>query len=267
MKGIHKRILTGFLSIVVLLFFSGMVSLYELNHMSGDINAILAGGRQGITASESVLTSLREYDKVVVNYAIAGNVDYAAKCEPTMQSVRARVADARSKGGKSLAQSYDSLSMVINQMDENVLSLRKTRYVELQWARDTLSFIRSSSFDGDEWYKTNFAPLYDEAMHRVMRVTSDAHNALTPRAESLSNNAYRAVTPVFISLLIMIVILLVFYFFIMLYIGRPVIQINKALDDTIRYKVPFVVKAECRDEVFGIKDKLEKLLNNTKSFR
>jgi hypothetical protein len=65
----------------------------------------------------------------------------------------------------------------------------------------------------------------------------------------------------------MIIILLVFYFFIMLYIGRPIIKINKALDDTIRYKVPFIVKAECRDEVLGIKEKLENLFKNPKMMK
>jgi hypothetical protein len=53
----------------------------------------------------------------------------------------------------------------------------------------------------------------------------------------------------------------------MLYIGRPIIKINKALDDTIRYKVPFIVKAECRDEVLGIKEKLENLFKNPKMMK
>lgn len=261
MKGIRRRILTGCLSIILLLFFSGMVSLYELNNMSTDIKAILAGSRQGIATSENILSSLREHDKAVVNYAIAKDVTSVELCKSSMQTIKARIADARSKSVQSMHLRYDSLSMVISQMDESVIRLSKSRLVETEWLNDTLQ-LATTSFEGDKWYKTNYAPYYDEAVHRVIDVMTDAHNALTPRAEQLSNNAYRAVTPVFISLLIMIVILLVFYSFIMLYIGRPVININKALEDTIRYKVPFTVKAECRDEVLGIKEKLEKLLNN-----
>lgn len=261
MKGIRKRILTGCLSIILLLFFSGMVSLYELNNMSTDIKDILAGSRQGIAISENILSSLREHDKAVVDYAIAKNVTSVEACRSAMQTIEARISDARSRSGKTMSVRYDSLSMVITQMDDNVNRLMKSRLVETEWLSDTLQ-LATNSFEGDKWYRANYAPYYDEAVHRVIDVMTDAHNALTPRAEQLSNNAYRAVTPVFISLLIMIVILLVFYSFIMLYIGRPVIGINKALDDTIRYKVPFTVKAECRDEVLGIKEKLEKLLNN-----
>lgn len=266
MKGIRRRILTGFLSIVVLLFFSGMVSLYELNHMSGDITAILDGSKKGIALSENILKSLREHDKAVVNYVFLQDFTYSERCNTSIKTVKSQVLDARSKSAKILYTKFDSLTMVISSMEENVSKLTESKVIEKLSLIDTLQR-NNSQFKADVWYGEKFAPLYDDAMHRVIQVMTDAHNALTPRAERLSNNAYRAVTPVFISLLIMIVILLVFYFFIMHYIGKPVIQINKSLDDTIRYKIPFSVKAECHDEVLGIKEKLEKVFNNQRPLK
>ena len=55
MTGIRKRVTIGFLSIVVLLFFSGLVSLFELNHMSADIESILDGNRRSLELSENML--------------------------------------------------------------------------------------------------------------------------------------------------------------------------------------------------------------------
>ena len=251
------------MSIVVLLFFSGMVSLYELNHMSKDIQSILDGSRRGIATSEGILTSLREHDKAVVSYAVAKELTAVPSIGESLTVIRERISDARSRSNQLVYVSFDSLSMVIDRMDENVQKLVRSRVVDADILGDTLQ-LNIASFNGVQWYRKNYAPLYDEAILRVIDVMTNEHNALTPQAERLSNNAYRAVTPVFISLLIMIIILLVFYFFIMLYIGRPIIKINKALDDTIRYKVPFIVKAECRDEVLGIKEKLENLFKNPK---
>lgn len=250
----------------MLLFFSGMVSLYELNHMSDDIKSILAGSRQGIAISENILHSLREHDKAVVSYAIAKDITVVNTLSESIGEIRERVASARERSNQAVYVSFDSLSMVIDRMAENVQKLVRSRVVNAEFLGDTLQ-LQVVSFDGAQWYRKNYSPLYDEAMIRVIDVMTNEHNALTPQAERLSNNAYRAVTPVFISLLIMIIILLVFYFFIMLYIGRPIIKINKALDDTIRYKIPFVVKGECRDEVLGIKEKLENLFKNPKMMK
>ena len=98
----------------------------------------------------------------------------------------------------------------------------------------------------------------------MMNTLSYAQNSLTPRAERLSRNAYRAVTPVFISLVVMIVILLMFYYFIMIYSVNPIVEMNKSLGDWIRYKLPFTIKAECRDELEELKTKIESVTSNAK---
>jgi signal transduction histidine kinase len=72
------------------------------------------------------------------------------------------------------------------------------------------------------------------------------------------------VTPVFISLVVMIVILLMFYYFIVIYALNPIVEMNKSLGDWLRYKLPFMVKTECRDELEELKNKIESVTTNTK---
>ena len=99
-----------------------------------------------------------------------------------------------------------------------------------------------------------------------MRVLSHAQSFMSPRAERLSRNAYRAVTPVFISLVVMIVILLMFYYFVVSYALKPIIEMNKSLGDWMRYKIPFAIKAECRDELQELSEKIGTVVNNQKKF-
>ena len=94
---------------------------------------------------------------------------------------------------------------------------------------------------------------------------SSVQGSLTPRAEQLNLNAYRSVTPVFISLLVMIAILLMFYYFIMIYTVKPIIEMNRSLGDWLRYKLPFDVKAECRDEMHELKEKIESVMVGAKT--
>ena len=48
MTGLRKRVTVGFLSIVCLLFFSGMVSFVELSHLSRDTGEILKANMRNI---------------------------------------------------------------------------------------------------------------------------------------------------------------------------------------------------------------------------
>ncbi len=263
MTGIRKRITIGFLSMVVLLFFSGLVSLYELNHMSTDIESILASNRRSIELSEMMLDAIRANDRAVVNYAVLRDTMYADSCRTSFEAFRAKIAQARSESNKSAAPLFDSLDKYALNMKRAVTQLLSSRAIEYQHAMaDTLSF--QESFDNRLWYDKEFLPTYNITSGAIMRVMSDARTSLTPRAERLSRNAYRAVTPVFISLVVMIAMLLMFYYFVMIYIAKPIVAMNKSLSESLRYKIPFVVKTECRDELLDLKEKIASVTNTSK---
>ena len=266
MTGIRKRVTIGFLSIVVLLFFSGLVSLYELNHMSTDIESILASNKRSIELSETMLDAIRANDRAVVNYAILRDTIYADSCRVTAEAFRAKIAQARGESNKSAASLFDSLDSYAANMDEAVEQLLMSRTIEHQIElamADTLGLY--NSFDGRQWYDKTYLPAYNTTSNSIMRVMSDAQTSLTPRAERLSRNAYRAVTPVFISLVVMIAILLMFYYFIVVAVIKPILEMNSSLGDSIRYKIPFGIKAECRDEMKELQEKIESVMNNPKS--
>lgn len=263
MTGIRKRITIGFLSIVVLLFFSGLVSLFELNNMSTDIDAILASHRKSIAISESMLNAIRANDRAVINYAVLRDTSYLDSCRSRFVDFAITIEQARQQTSNSAASLFDSLDASAGRLNGVFEQLRKSRKVENSLRADTL-WNSSTLFDGSEWYDKEYLPAYDEASDEIVRLLSYTQNSLSPRAERLSRNAYRAVTPVFISLVVMIVILLMFYYFIMIYSVNPIVEMNKSLGDWIRYKLPFVIKAECRDELEELKTKIESVTSNAK---
>ena len=55
MTGLRKRVTTGFVSIVCLLFFSGMVSFLELSHLSRDTEDILKANARNIELAREML--------------------------------------------------------------------------------------------------------------------------------------------------------------------------------------------------------------------
>ena len=263
MTGIRKRISIGFLSIVVLLFFSGLVSLYELNNMSTDIESILDSNRRSIELAENMLDALSAHDRAVVNYAVFRDTLYSDSCKMCFAEFSAHIDQARQEASQSTVMLFDSLRLNADLLRDVVHELRTSRTIESVILADTLS-ADTLTFDGKEWYDLNYVPAYGAASNSIMRVMSQAQISLSPRAEQLSRNAYRAVTPVFISLVVMIIILLMFYYFIMIYALKPIIEMNKSLGDWLRYKVPFKTKSECRDELQELKEKIESVTNTSK---
>ena len=263
MTGIRKRITIGFLSIIVLLFFSGLVSLFELSHMSTDIDLILASNRKSIATSEGMLNAIRASDRAVISYAVLRDTSYVDSCRSRFIDLSIKIEQARLETSNSAASLFDSLDASAGRLNGVFEQLRKSRNVENSLRADSL-WNGDMSFDGTEWYDKEYMPVYDMASDQIIRLLSHAQNSLTPRAERLSRNAYRAVTPVFISLVVMIVILLMFYYFIMIYSVNPIVEMNKSLGDWIRYKLPFTIKAECRDELEELKSKIESVTSNAK---
>lgn len=70
MKGLGKRVTIGFLSIVALLFASGIVSLFELSNLSNDTEVILAASRRNMEFAKDMLKSAHEHSQAVMHVAI-----------------------------------------------------------------------------------------------------------------------------------------------------------------------------------------------------
>lgn len=76
----------------------------------------------------------------------------------------------------------------------------------------------------------------------------------------MKKNAYRAVTPVLISLVVMIAIVLMLYYFMSIYCVHPIVRMNKGLGDFLTFRIPFAVKGELKDEVLELKEKIDTLI-------
>ena len=78
-------------------------------------------------------------------------------------------------------------------------------------------------FDGARWYAEAYSKAYDKLTGSIKNYMISTQSSLAPRTEQLKRNAYRAVTPVLISLLVMIAIVLMLYYFVSAYLVRPVL--------------------------------------------
>ena len=117
---------------------------------------------------------------------------------------------------------------------------------------------------GVKWYNDEYVALYGRLTSAIKNYMTSTQSSLAPRAEQMKKNAYRAVTPVLISLAVMIAIVLMLYYFMSVYCVNPILRMNKGLGDYLSFRVPFVVKADCKDEMLELKEKIETLITISK---
>lgn len=250
MKGLRKRTSIGFFSIVTLLFFSGMVSLFELGNLSTDAEIILDHSHRNMTLAKDMLTALHAQSRAVMGVVVLDEAKGDSLCRENIALLTESLAAAYeiSKHGAHL----DSLTVTVSELNRMTSEM-------LVAHSDTLP----TQFDR-VWYDEVYQPISAKVAGQIQEYMSATHEGLTPRAEQLSHNAYRAVMPVLISLAVMIAIVLMLYYFITIYCINPILSIRKSLADWLAFRLPFAPKSECRDEILELKEDIESLINQSK---
>ncbi|WP_300705419.1 hypothetical protein [uncultured Alistipes sp.] len=246
MTGIRKRMAVGFLSIVGLLFISGMISFFELSHLSNDAEEILKANHRNMVLAREMLDAAHEQNMAVIHMAILGDLSYDSLCRANMRRLHATVATAQSE--LSDQSQVDSLVGAIS---------------DLQLLTDSYLSYDMFKFDdvsGERWYNDYYEKRYKVVVSAIKDYMTSTQGSLAPRAEMLNWNAYRAVTPVLISLVVMIATVLLLYYFTEIYCVKPLVSMNRSLGQYLSFKMPFTVKAECKDEILELKEKIDSLI-------
>lgn len=259
MKGIGKRVTVAFLSIVALLSVSGVISLFELSHLSYDTDAIISTNARDVGIARDLLRTAHNHSRAVIDMVIFNNESARERGNKALLELDSHIASVRDKASKAVQGSLDTLSLFSGELRRLSDGYRATEEVVI----DSLTVVKR--VDGRKWYVNQYEPAYNRLVRQVERYITLSHNELAPRATQLSKNAYRSVAPVLISLLVMIAIVLMLYYFVYIYGVKPILRINRSLSDYLSFKLPFKPKAEMVDEIKELRDNIENLINISKS--
>ena len=257
MTGLHKRVTVGFLSIVCLLFFSGMVSFLELSHSSRDTGDILEANRRNISLAKEMLDAAHEQNVALIHYSVFGDRSYDSLCRASLLRLENTLSIAQQEAvDKSFLDSLAFATTELRLLTDSYLAFGG---VEPHVEPDSVAVDRSETA-GSRWYNDEYEALYVRLTAAIKNYMTSTQSSLAPRAEQMKKNAYRAVTPVLTSLVVMIAIVLMLYYFMSIYCVHPIVRMNKGLGDFLTFRIPFAVKGELKDEVLELKEKIDTLI-------
>ncbi len=256
----RKRVTIGFLSIVCLLFFSGMVSFVELGQLSRDTDEILRANERNIALAKEMLDAAHEQNVALVRLSVFGDRSYDSLCRASMSRLEQTLLVAQNE---ALEKSFlDSLAFATTELRIVTDAYLSGLAAEGPAGADSAA-VRPDSLGG-VWYSREYEALYSRLTSAVKSYMTSTQSSLAPRTEQMKKNAYRAVMPVLISLAVMIATVLMLFYFMSIYCVTPVVKMNKALGDYLAFRIPFNVKADCKDEVLELREKIAELINLSK---
>lgn len=257
--GLKRRVSAGFLGIVVVLILSGMVSFYELNVLSNETEDILGTNRKYRDVAAKITAALRDQNRAFVQMTAYDDRSYDSICDLASTRIDRAIVEARAN--TLVPDVVDSLDIVASQ-----LNAATHRFINISSVKSRIDFAADSLLVELPTTKEIYAQYmqeYDRMVIGIDRYYTESQRTLSPGSEKLHNNAYRAVTPVFISLTVMIVIVLMLFYFMVLYCVTPVVNMNKSLKDFLAYKIPFAPKGERHDEMQELYDGIEALVKQS----
>ena len=254
MKGLRKKSIAGFSCIVLLLAFSGVVSMLELGQLSRDAEEIFGASTRNVELAQDMLDAAQSQHTALMHIAIFGQYEFADSCRHSSERLTATLELAREEIYD--ASSLDSLSMATARLATTVEDFMA---VEPPIER-TDSIVRANAM----WYTRQYEADYMALHNAVKNYITSMQGTLAPRTELLKKNAYRTVMPVLITQIVTILIVLMLFYFVNCYGVQPITELNKRLDDYLRYKLPFTVKGEFVDELASIKEQIEVLITRNK---
>lgn len=264
LKSIKRRVQLAFTSIVLLLAFSGALSLFELERVSHDTEEILHQSKLSTDLAREIVTVLNEQNDAMIEMAVIGGniVDIAPYYNSCVESIE-RLSDATERAHERMTEIgspeiTDSLMLYTARINDLTNS-----YINGDVHRAILSdtLVRRTPHS---WYVECYKPEYVNLSKQITKFMTGSESTLGPDVNSLSLTARRAVTPVFLSLVVMIVVTLMFYYFVNHYLIKPIMRINRSLGEYLRYRAPFDKDIACRDEIESLRDRIMILIAKLK---
>lgn len=266
LNSIGRRVRIAFLSIVLLLVFAGGTSLLELERVSHDTQLILEASKQNVDIAREMASALSDQNDAIIYMAVVGDSSQRFRTDSENSILRLKRASEEAFEllhnteyhglADSLTMHTDNLNTIVRDyLDGNV-----QRRIEADMLIDSLP----NKLTIGSWYVDEYKTEHRNLSKQISKYMTGSQSTLGPEVSRLSHTARRAVTPVFISLLVMFIVVLMLYFFLKRLYIKPMTRINRSLGDYITYRVPFDDSIECRDEIKELRDRISTLTSKVK---
>lgn len=247
MRSIRKRISIGFISLALILFFAGGISVNELNSLRDTTKTIIEASTRSAEIAKRMLNALQLQNSAILRMIILGNSTPNDDYHEGIIDFNIALGDATQTIGdrSDLEEIYSA-----NENYRNIVA----EHSEIV-----------STTENKDWFLNSYLAVYYALNTAIKNYMTSPQSSLATRTELLEDSVYRTITPSILTLVIAMLIVLMFYFFVDSYYVKPLLSINTQLGLYLKSKIPFNVKIKENNELQVLKESVEQLIDRTKN--
>ena len=247
MKSIRRKISVGFIALIVVLFFSGVIAYAEMSRLRRDTEVVIEQGAQATEFAKSMLNALQVQNSAVLKIIILGDQSPSEEYTTGLLTFNAALLEAMES-----ATDHTDLDKIY----------RANEHYHAIVEQHTAT-ITTEAADKD-WYMSSYVDAYYALDTAIKEYMSSPSNSIAVRMSKIEDSIYRTITPSILTLIVAIIIVCMFYFFIDTYYTRPVQRISKALGVYVESKLPYKVKIDERSELMDLNNNIVELIEQNK---
>lgn len=249
--GIKTKVWLGCLVLGLILFFSGLISAYEMRSMNKFVSDVIADNVSSIDAAKELLAVAEEHN---INLMAGIEKDYAAvdsvdveEFGTLFESLRGTFrAPSEERAADSVMFAYAAYMQVVGEAGDI-------------WQFD--EFVRR------EWFFDRLQPVYLRFRGYLRTLTNVTEQNLIESSKSLQENYHRSAMPSFISMLLTLVLVMLFHYYMNYYIVNPLLRINKGINQYRKYGRKYEEKPDSYDEIAELSSNVKDLIDLNQSYK
>lgn len=234
----------GFMILASMLFISGAISIFELTKLGKSIKGLIVDNYQSIDFSRNMLDALEQQGTALLLLS-NGDEESAVKEFNAAENFFYHNLDSA------------SISFKVEMERTFVDSVRISYSAFNQVARNALN---QSDFTLTR-YLTDVKPLMLEVDKHVKNLITLNQQGLFNSALFFETSAHRASIPGLIVIITSLIFTFVFTFLVHHYFVSPIIRLTKGINDFVKYRKPFDVQLETKDEFHSLRESIVSLIS------
>ena len=233
----------GFMILASMLFLSGGILIFELTKLGKSVKGLIYDNYRSIDYSKNMLNALDDQENALLIFALGDSLDYKIKYEMAEQFFMA---------------SLDSASKNLTLPDER-LYIDSIRLNYSQFQHLANQALESKQFNLG-YYLKEVNPSIIITSEHVKNLITINQQGLFNSAAFLEASAQRALMPGLIVIITSLIFTFVFTYLLHHYFVSPVIRLTKGINDYVKFRKPFDVPLESKDELHSLKESIVSLI-------
>lgn len=245
---IKRKIKLGFIFIGVLLFLSGIISIWELNRLNSSTSELLIASKGNIELSKRLLDAVQEQNTfLLLSITDSENINYAESINATRGEFNSTL--------KELTRAFIDSPAASASIAK--IEAAEASYVDL---------INSTSADlrTTEWFVDIYGTKYSSLTVSIKEFMMNYENGLIDSAKTVESNAVRASMIGIIALSAGLLLVGLFYFILKGFFITPILKINHSLNRYVERGIPFSAKVHSKDEIQNLYENISTIISRNK---